>query len=418
MSDTKLLVLGSLTEFTELVRKAESRGIKTVVVDANPGTDAKKYASRSYDADIRDTETVASIAKEEGVTAITTSFSDLLLEEAVKIADRAGLPYHLKPEQIPFYRDKGVMKRTLQSLGLSSPDGCVLHEPFDENELAGLHFPLVIKPLDLYGSRGICIAKTAEDARIHFQKMTQLYPDMHAMLAEEYQSGNEYNVQCWVRNGIVHVLGICDREKTEFIPGTIPFSTRNVYPSRSVETILDPARELLQKYIGATGQKDGPLCMQCFADPVNGVCVNEIAARFLGYEHELLEDACHVSLEDLLIAAAEGNDPEVDKILEECRPLGDGYAAVLYFWAKEGRLADLGVAKELCSHPQVRLSELFYREGETVGPVGERPYFARYHIAAESRAELEQLTAELTGRMSAKDDQGNEMIYKTEEVSD
>ena len=411
MSDVILLVLGSLTEFTELVRKAENRGIRTVVVDANPGTEAKKYASRSYDTDIRDTEAVASIAKREGVTAITTSFSDLLLEEAVKIADRAGLPYHLKPEQIPYYRDKGVMKNTLLSLGLASPKGCVLHEPFDENELAGLHFPLVVKPLDLYGSRGICIAQTTEDVRNHFQKMTELYPDLHAMLAEEYHNGNEYNVQCWVRNGTVHVLGICDREKTEFIPGHIPFSTRNVYPSRSAEQILDKARNLLQKYAGAAGQMDGPLCMQCFADPVTGICVNEIAARFLGYEHELLEDACHVSLEDLLLMAAEKNDRAIETILDECRPLGDGYAAVLYFYAREGVLADLSAAKALCSHPAVRLSELFYHEGETIGPVGERPYFARYHIAAESREELERLSRELIEAMSAKDDQGNELIY-------
>ena len=39
----------------------------------------------------------------------------------VKIADRAGIPCYLKPEQLPWYRDKSATRALLTELGLPTP---------------------------------------------------------------------------------------------------------------------------------------------------------------------------------------------------------------------------------------------------------------------------------------------------------
>ena len=410
MTSPVLLILGSLTEFTALVRLANEKGIRTVVADGNAGTEAKRLAALSFDVDVRDTEAIADICRKEGVTAITTGFSDLLFECAVRIAERAGLPYHIRENTLPFYRDKHLMKAILDELGIQNAKSAVIHPSFRDEELTGLTWPLIVKPLDLYGSRGLRIVETPAEIREHFEKMRLTDPGMETLLVEEYNSDPEFNIQAFMKEGQVHVLGICDREKTPSEPGCIPLSTRNVYPAASAGLVIDAARDVLSAFAARTGQTDGPISMQFFYSPERGLSVGEIAGRFLGYEHELIEYACGLSIEELLIAEALGDDREVSRLLETCRPLGKRSAAVLYFHARDGILACQDVAEAIARREDVVLYELFYRPGDRIGDPQSMPYFARYNIVTDTREETDQKSRDIAARMSATDADGRELV--------
>ena len=100
----KVLILGTLGEFTELVKKAKEKGYETVVCDGYADGIARTYADKAYTIPVTDVDAIALMCREEGVDGIITSFSDLLLECMVKIADKAGLPCYLKPEQLSWYQ--------------------------------------------------------------------------------------------------------------------------------------------------------------------------------------------------------------------------------------------------------------------------------------------------------------------------
>ena len=46
--EQRLMILGSMDEFIEIVNKAKKRGIYTVVCDGYPDGPAKKYADKAY----------------------------------------------------------------------------------------------------------------------------------------------------------------------------------------------------------------------------------------------------------------------------------------------------------------------------------------------------------------------------------
>ena len=101
----RLLILGTLGEFEQLVQKAREKGYYTIVCDGYPDGPARKFADEAFQIPVTDTERIACLCREKEIDGIITSFSDLLLECMVKIADRAGIPCYLKPEQLPWYRD-------------------------------------------------------------------------------------------------------------------------------------------------------------------------------------------------------------------------------------------------------------------------------------------------------------------------
>ena len=87
------MILGSLNEFTQLVKLAKERGICTVVRDGFDSP-AKQIADFAYDIDVRETVSLSRYARQHDVDAIITSFSDLLFECMVRSSDKAGLNAH------------------------------------------------------------------------------------------------------------------------------------------------------------------------------------------------------------------------------------------------------------------------------------------------------------------------------------
>ena len=400
-----LMVLGGLSEFVPLVTLAGRRGIRTVCVDGNPDAPAKKLADAAYTVDVRDTDGIARIAEEEGVSAITTAYSDLLLECMVRIAEKAGLPCHLKTEQLPCYRDKLAMHALCAELGIRMPAFRMISGA-DDGALPELSFPMILKPRDLYGSRSVKVARSLSEAEAYLDTFPA-----GGGLAEEYIPDPEYNVQCWVRRGTVRVLGIADREKTPAEEGRIPVSTRNVYPARKVKELLPLVRDALQRYIGRTGQTEGPLCMQCYYGAERGLTVGEIAGRFLGYEHELLAYACGMSTEELRLAHACGTR-SIDELLAGCRPEGTCSAGVLYFHARDGVVADQSRLRRAAEEADARMLQCFYREGERIGDPQARPYAARIYLVLPDRESLDRVTGRVFEDASVTDAEGRELLYR------
>lgn len=409
----RLLILGSLREFVQLIEMARERGIYTIVCDGYADGEGKAAADKAYTVNPGEIEKIAEICRAEKVDAILTSFSDYLFECMVKIADKAGLPCYFRPKKLDYYRNKQKMKEMFQELGIASANHVCLREDFTDQETSGLRFPVVSKPLDRYGSRGVYILNSPLEIREYFQKVKG-YSQKPEILVEEYQDGYEFNMMTWVLEGQVYVLSLADREKTPVNQREIPISTRNVYPSCLMTEVYEDAREILQKVADYTGQKEGILSMQFFWNPRRGISVCEVAGRFLGYEHELIDYCSGLKVEDLLLDYAYDKE-SLARLVKGHQPFFHNCCAVLYFHGKPGKkIADQKTARRLGELEQVKECWLFYREGEIIEEHGRNPYVARYYIRGKDRKDLDRLTEKIYREISITDEKGEEVIYRNE----
>ena len=406
----RLLILGSLGEFVELVKLAGSRGYYTVVCDGYPDGPAKAFADRSYDIDVREVDAIAEICRTERIDAITGSFSDLLFEQITLIAAKAGLKWYATPEMIPFYREKNVTKRILSELGVSVPRNVTLRKDFTDSELAELRFPLVVKPVNAYGSRGLYVVRSAGEIREHFDEIVG-YSAIKRVQAEEYSPGREYNMMSWVREGKVNVISIADREKNPQEGSAIPLLNRVAYPAKNIRGILDEARDVLQRFADYTGQRDGALSMQFFYND-NGVEVCEIAGRFFGYEHEMATFCGGLSFEELLLNYA--FEPErIEEQFCGYSPLFDTCYAGLYLMGEEGKVvSDDSALRALAADPHVREAVFFYAPGERIVYGGPKPYLARFYLTAPSREELDAVTERFFAAAHVAAADGTELVRR------
>lgn len=409
----RLLILGSLGEFVQLIEMAKSRGIYTIVCDGYRGSIGKAHADKAYDINVGEIDAIVDMCRLEKVDGIITSFSDYLFECMVKIAEKAGLKCYFDCAHLPLYRDKTKMKDMLTTLGIGTPAYHYVEKDFSDHDLEGLHFPVVVKPVDKYGSRGVQVLYSTEEIREKFDDICAT-SDCKKILVEEYHDGFEFNMMTWVLHGEVQVISIADREKTPVGYHEIPISTRNVYPSKRMDQVLEEARWILQRTVDYTGQQSGPLSMQFFWKPETGVQVCEIAGRFFGYEHELTEYAGDFSIEKLLLDYVY-DESAIEQTFAGYSPYFKRTSAVLYFHGKPGmRVVNQEKARELEKIPGVRECWLFYQEGEQIIEHGPNPYVARYYVTGMTREEVDALTAYIFAHMSVTDEAGEEILYQNQ----
>lgn len=70
----KVLILGTLGEFTELVKKAKEKGYETVVCDGYADGIARTYADKAYTIPVTDVDAIALMCREEGVDGSSHHF--------------------------------------------------------------------------------------------------------------------------------------------------------------------------------------------------------------------------------------------------------------------------------------------------------------------------------------------------------
>ena len=411
----KLMILGSTSEFTPLVRRAQERGIVAVCCDGYADGPAKAVADESYNIDIRDHEAIASLARRIGVDGIISAFSDNLPEQCAAIAPKAGLEFYLSSDRLAILRDKSRMKAMFDELDIPYPKTAVVCKEDLEKDIEDLSFPVVTKPLDGWGSHGVYVLDSAEQVAERFDEVVS-YSSGEAILVEEFNDGHELNTMTWVVDGEPVVLEVADREKTAGEAHAIPHVSRICYPSVLTDVVIDQVRDIVGKVARYVGHVNGPLCMQFFWSPERGVQVCECAGRVFGTEHEMLEYTTNgrLTIEDLLIDTVyeperlkerlAGHDPHLDRV-----------ACGLFWHGKEGQIAKMG------GFPQVGVDECavdtleYYRVGDDIRK-GAQPYVVRSYIVADDRSELDRRTDAFFESACVNNVSGESLLYSNKRM--
>lgn len=275
----KALMMGGIAPFCDLVKVAEEKNIECIVCDYNKDAPAKKMVNIAYDISTVKTPEVLRIAKDNKVEGVITAFSDRNLLPALRVAEALGLPNIYTEEIIALLTDKIKMKERMVQNKIPVIPYKVLHIDFKDNELSGLTFPVVIKPIDAYGSKGIYICESIEEVREKFSRATKealLYKE--DIIVEEFYPVDEISISGWVDQGKVYSTCIYDvvkNYKSGICLAAVDF------PSKYTKNYFNKLQQLFQKVVGIFGISEGPVTLQCFIGD-RGLKVSELLFRLAG----------------------------------------------------------------------------------------------------------------------------------------
>lgn len=302
-----LVVAGGLAQI-ELINQLKERGITTVLIDGNANALARPYADKFHQMAIFDIEAVKNLAVEEKVDFLITCCADQVLLVVAQVSEMLGLPCYIDYQTGQNVSDKKYMKRIFQENNIPTSRHVELTE-LDWEKIKELQYPIVVKPVDAYSSRGVRKAQNPEELERYFNEAAQI-SRAGGVIVEEFVSGTEISVDVYVEDGVAKVLCVSNSEKIADADRFIIFRGR--YPVAASDEILEQIRVVAQQIADAFQLKDSPMLIQMI-NTGERVSVLEFCARTGGnMKYLLIKRSCGFDVIKAVIDLAVGLKPHVE----------------------------------------------------------------------------------------------------------
>ena len=280
IKDKTILIIGGGLLQCPIIETARSMRLKTLVADMNPSSPGFEFAHDKIIMSTKDIEGMVREAKKyadkEAIHAVITAGTDASMTVAA-VANALGLP-GIRFKDAEAASNKIKMRKRLKEFNVPIPQFAAVWNIQDARDaLDYLSFPLVMKPADNMGARGVIKVNNREELQLAF-KHAKKYSPTGEMILEEYMEGPEVSVDALTWNGNFRITGLADRiiEREPFfievghnMPSSLPDETK-----KEIERIMFLGMKALGITIGA-GKGDIKVTP-------TGVKIGEIAARLSG----------------------------------------------------------------------------------------------------------------------------------------
>lgn len=162
----KLMLLGGSRYLIPVIKKAHELGIYVITCDYLPNNDAHKWADEYRNISIIDKDKVLEAARQIKIDGIMSFACDPGVVTAAYVAEKLNLPFQGSYQSTNILQDKGLFRRFLSEHGFNTPRA-KRYEDIDEpfNDLGYFNWPIIIKPADSAGSKGVTRVDKASELR-------------------------------------------------------------------------------------------------------------------------------------------------------------------------------------------------------------------------------------------------------------
>lgn len=276
--DMKKIVIIGANEFQNpLILKAKEMGFETHVFAWQDGSVGERTADVFYPISIVEEDKILEKCREIHPDAIVTIATDLGGAVVNNLNARMGLPGN-DPECSLIATNKYEMRQALQKAGIPVPGFVQVDTESNSKCLDGLKFPMIVKPTDRSGSRGVtqvdCIEEWMTAVKLACQQSFE-----HKAITEEYLTGQEYSCECISYQGKHTYLTLTQKYTTGF-PHYI--ETAHVQPAQLPEGAEEKVKNIVFSALDALKIKNGASHTELKIAPDGSIGIIEVGARMGG----------------------------------------------------------------------------------------------------------------------------------------
>lgn len=310
MSQKTILMLGGSAQQVPAIKAAKEMGYRTVLCDYLPDNPGQHHADKWYSISTTDVEAVQKVAIEEKVDGILAYASDPAALPAAIVADKLGLPTN-PPKSVEILGVKHSFRKFLQENGFACPQNFTFSPADRIDEIraktAMLHFPIVVKPTDSSGSKGVSFLNNTDNLEQAVAHANE-YSRNKVLIAEEFiERGYPYVIggDIFVENGKIVLFGDMECLRDDNGRSLIPIGEKknNGLTTGQKECL----HAELQRLITALNFNNGELNIEVLIDRNDNPHFLEVGPRAGGNMIPIqLSDAFGVDLIKANISAAMG----------------------------------------------------------------------------------------------------------------
>jgi len=358
----KILLLGGSTQQIPAIEYANKAGYYTVLCDYLPDNPGQKYANKFYCVSTTDKEAVLKVAEKEKIDGIVAYASDPAAPTAAYVAEKLGLPTN-PYNSVELLTNKDKYRLFLENNNFCTPKAKGYTSIEDaKKEIGFFKLPVIIKPVDSSGSKGVSKVETVNDLEQKLQYALS-FSRRKKVIIEEFVEMHGYQIAgdgFSVNGKLIFRCFANDHFNSKGLNPFVPISAS--FPYNMPKRIHDKIHTEIQRLFDLLNLKTGAYNFDARIDKDENIYLMEIGPRNGGnFIPQVIKYATGVDMIEYTIKAAMGEDCNDIKISE---PKGYwSYYAVHSL--KSGILKEIKIKEEVKKNNIVE-SHMNYKIGDKV----------------------------------------------------
>ena len=292
----------------EELRRYFKGDVEVILADMSDKVKAIAYADKFIQVSTMDRPAVLNAAKVEKIDYILTACGDQPLSTMAYVSEQLGTPSYLTEQEVRDLTNKRFMKDKMVANGIPTAKHIYIDKSWD-GYLPDFTYPLVVKPVDSNGSKGVKKVFTTDELESSLQEAFS-YSISGDVIIEEFKTGEELSCDFYVEDGVAKILSITASKKIK--ENEKSFTIVQSYYPAPVDYNEERVQEIAQKIADAWGLKDTPLLVQMIVneDEYN---VLEFSARMGGgSKYHLIQVLSGVDIMKVYVEMVMGEKPRVE----------------------------------------------------------------------------------------------------------
>lgn len=270
MSETspkkKILLLGGSAAQIVAIEKAKQLGYHTVVCDYLPDNPGQYVADTFHLVSTTDKEAILRIARSEKIDGIVAYSSDPAAPTAAYVANEMGIPGN-KYEVVRHFCEKQLFREFLNSNGFHIPQSVKVNvQEIPNIELSSMTFPVIVKPTDSSGSKGVTVLSHPDGLHAALEYAASYSRNGILIIEEFIQRDHPYVIEAeiFAIGGKVVSWGLINSVRDEESNPLLPAAY--TYPLELPESRIALVKQEVSKLVWASGNMSGAFNIEMIID--------------------------------------------------------------------------------------------------------------------------------------------------------
>lgn len=413
LKNKTLLLMGGGAYVKGIKKYADKKGFKVVALGRDADTPIAKISDAFYNIDTQNVDAVCDVVRKENVDGIFVGSSEVNIDPAITVSERTGCHFYSTRQQWDIISNKAKFKELCRKHGVPVVPEYSLTSELKKEDIEQITFPVIIKPVDSSGARGLYVCYTEEELKKNYKEALK-WSKSGTIIVEKLIQGldevffhytiqdGEYSLSCAFTKRRV----ICDNEH---VKATLPIF--HMYPCKYVPEFLKNVDSGIKKMFSEIGLKNGLIMLQGFVDDQGQFYFFESGYRMGGEQFYILTEYQWGlnSLEMMINYALTGKMSE-EKISKKDNAMFRHPCCNYYVCLKAGTIKEMNGIEQVEKMPEVLNVTVMSKVGEFIPDTNalERCCL-RIHVVGENPQKLAKALEKISQTLQIISTDGEEM---------
>lgn len=388
MDKKAILIFGVGELQLSIINRANAMGLFTVGIDPCEDACAREACQAFEVVGGQDFEGTLAVAKKYNISAVVTAATDKPLVMMARIAEVLNLPFY-SVETAQWSTDKYQMKQRFIEGGVPCAQGRLVHSA---GEAKDLFFPVICKPRDNSGSRGVKLCRDVNELQECIDEALD-NSKLDTVLVEEFIEGREFSIETLHYDGKSEVIQFTEKKTTAF-PYNVELGHKQ--PANLTDNEHQQIRDIISKIAACMHFENCPSHTELKVND-RGIFVIETSPRLGGdyITSTLTPLSTGINLEDQLLHIALGEKVDITS------GHVDKASAVCFLSLPEGKVTAIDAhISEVTSWANVYDFNLKLRLGDKIGKItSSLNRYGQFVVTGKSREEIDGLVEEYANKI-------------------